>query len=126
MDTQWLPTRIDVDLKAVTHAGVVGRPFGAVTTPSTMNGPGGVALAGSFGVFFAGTLEARFYDKGGARLGSRRIQDVIPTERVAVAQTVQAPADTARVSLHLIDRLGSDRRPSGEVAVSVPPRHEQP
>src|SRR2546428_4360683 len=62
MDTQWLPTRMGSDLKTVTDAGVIGRPLSAVSTS------GNLTLAGSFGVFFAGQLEARFYDKEGARV----------------------------------------------------------
>lgn len=111
MDTQWFPTRMGSDLKSATYAGVVGRPLSAVTTP------GGLALAGTFGVFFAGQLEARFYDKGGARLGVLDVERVTPTDLVTLQQTVQAPAGTERVSLHLIDRRGLDRGPLGEVAV---------
>jgi hypothetical protein len=111
MDTQWFPTRMGSDLKAVTYAGVVGRPLSAAGTPASLT------LAGGFGVFFAGQLEVRFYDRGGARLGALAVQQVMPTELVALQQTVQAPADTTRVSLHLIDRQGVDRGPLGEVSV---------
>jgi hypothetical protein len=111
MDTQWFPTRMGSDLKAVTYAGVVGRPLSAAGTPASLT------LAGGFGVYVAGQLEARFYDRGGARLGALAVQQVMPTELVALQQTVQAPADTTRVSLHLIDRQGVDRGPLGEVAV---------
>jgi hypothetical protein len=115
MDTQWFPTRMGSDLKAVTYAGAVGRPLGAVSMP------GGVALTGAFGVFFAGNLEVRFYDKAGARLGALALQEVIPTELVTLQQTVQAPAETTRVSLHLIDRGHVDRGPLGELAVGSLP-----
>ena len=120
METQWFPTRMDSDLKAVTYAGAVGQPLSAVSAP------GGVALAGGFGVFFAGHLEARFYDKEGARLGARPLGSVTPTELVALQRTTQTPADTARVSLHLIDRLGTDRGALGEVAVSSAPGNQRP
>jgi hypothetical protein len=112
MDTQWLPTRMGSELKSVTYAGAVGRSLTAVSTPS------GLTLEGSFGVFFAGQLEVRFYDGRGSRRGTARIQDVSPPTLVTLQQTVQAPADTARVSLHLIDRRGADRGPLGEVAVT--------
>jgi hypothetical protein len=81
-----------------------------------MSGPSGLTLAGEFGVFFAGQLEARFYDRQGARLGTAKVQDVTPLEMVSLQQTVPAPAETARVSVHLIDRSGLDRGPLGETA----------
>lgn len=115
MDTQWFPTRMGSDLKAVTYAGVIGRPLSAVAAS------GNVTLTGSFGVFFAGRLQVRLYDKEGARVGTQPGQDVRPTELVALQQTVQASADTTRVSLHLIDRQGSDRGPLGEAAVIPQP-----
>ncbi|PYR55192.1 MAG: hypothetical protein DMF91_24900, partial [Acidobacteria bacterium] len=111
MDTQWFPTRMGSDVKTVTYAGVVGRPLSAAGTPAKLT------LAGGFGVFFAGHLEARFYDRGGMRLGALAVQQVTPTDLVTLEQTVQAPADTTRVSLHLIDRQSVDRGPLGEVAV---------
>jgi hypothetical protein len=111
MDTQWFPTRMGSELKTATYAGVVGRPLSAARTPE------GFTLAGEFGVFFAGQLEARFYDRGGARLGALAVQQAMPTELVTLQQTVQAPADTTRVSLHLLDRQGIDRGPLGEAAV---------
>ena len=82
---------------------------------------GKVSLAGEFGVFFPGQLEARFYDRQGSKLGTAQVQEVTPLELVNLQQTVQAPADTARVSLHLIDKNGLDRGPLGETAVSWPP-----
>ena len=120
MDTQWCPTRMGSDLKAVTYAGAIGRPLSAISTG------GGVALAGQFGVFFAGTLEVRCYDKGGARRGALPLGGVTPSELVALQQTVQAPANTTRVSLHLIDRFGMDRGALGEVAVTPPKENDRP
>ena len=115
MDTQWFPTRMGSDLKTVTYAGVIGRPLNAA------GASGALTLTGSFGVFFAGQLQVRFYDKEGAGVGTQPGQDVRPTELVALQQTVQAPAGTTRVSLHLIDRQGSDRGPLGEAAVIPQP-----
>lgn len=115
MDTQWLPARMGSDLVNVTYAGTIGRPLTAIGSPT------GLALAGEFGVFFAGQLEARFYDRQGARLEATKIQDVTPLEIVTLQQTVQAPAETARVSLHLIDSKGIDRGPLGETALPSPP-----
>ncbi|HMJ61424.1 MAG TPA: hypothetical protein VK493_06650 [Bryobacteraceae bacterium] len=110
MDTEWLPARMGSELVDVTYAGTIGRPL------TVMSGPSGLTLAGEFGVFFAGQLEARFYDQQGARLGTAKVQDVTPLEMVSLQQTVPAPAETARVSVHLIDRSGLDRGPLGETA----------
>jgi hypothetical protein len=115
MDTQWLPARMGSELVNVTYAGTIGRPLTAI------GGPTGLALAGEFGVFFAGQLEARFYDRQGARLGAAKVQDVTPLELVTLQQTIQAPTETARVSLHLIDSKGLDRGPLGETALPSPP-----
>ena len=115
MDTQWLPARMGSELKTATYAGVVGRQL-------TASGSSGkVSLAGEFGVFFPGQLEARFYDRQGSELGTAQVQDVTPLEVVNLQQTVQAPGETARVSLHLVDRNGLDRGPLGEAVVSLPP-----
>jgi len=113
-DTQWFPTRMGNEFKGATYAGVVGRPLSAA------NGPAGIALTGQFGVFFAGELEARFYDREGSPLGAARVRDVTPIEIVDLQQIVPAPAGTARVSLHLVDAQGLDRGPLGEAAVNTP------
>src|SRR2546425_11538221 len=112
MDTQWFPTRMGSQLKTVAYAGVIGRPLSVVGIS------GNLTLTGSFGVFVAGQLEARFYDKDGARIGTKPVQDVLPTELVALQHTVQAPPGTTRVSLHLIDRHGSDRGLLSEATVT--------
>jgi hypothetical protein len=115
MDTQWLPARIGGELVNVTYCGAVGRPLAATASP------GGLTLTGEFGILFAGRIEARFYDKRGARLGTAKVQDATPIETVNLQRTVAAPAETARVSLHLIDRNGLDRGPLGETAIPLPP-----
>ncbi len=112
MDTQWLPARMGSDFTTATYAGVVGKPLAAASSAD------GLAVSGEFGVFFAGQLEMRFYGRGGARLGSLNLQPAAPDAMVNLQKTVQAPADTARVSLHLIDAGGVDRGPLGETAVS--------
>ena len=111
MDTQWFPTRMGSDFKTVTYAGVVGRPLSASGSGS------GIAVSGEFGVFFPGQLELRFYDRGGARLGTAAAGSATPLETVDLARTVPAPDGTTRVSLHLIDRQGLDRGPLGETTV---------
>jgi len=114
MDMQWFPTRMGSEPKTVTYSAVVGRPL-------TASGSSGkVALAGEFGVFVPGQPEARFYDRQGSKLGMAQVQEVTPLELVNLQQIVQAPADTARISLHLIDKNGLDRGPLGETAVTWP------
>ena len=113
MDTQWLPARMGSELIGVTYAGTVGRSLTVISSST------GLTLTGEFGVFFAGQLEARFYDRQGARLGTAKVQDVTPLVIVSLQQTVPAPAETVRVSLHLIDRNGGDRGPLGETAVPL-------
>jgi hypothetical protein len=115
MDTQWLPARMGSELTNVSYAGTVGRSLTVITSPM------GLTLAGEFGVFFAGQLEARFYDRQGARLGTTKVQDVTPLEIVSLQQTVPAPSETVRVSLHLIDRSGLDRGPLGETTIPLTP-----
>jgi hypothetical protein len=114
MDTQWYPARMGSNLKTATYSGVIGRPLTASTTPN------GLALAGEFGVFFPGQIEVRYYDARGMPLGTAIVQEVSPLDMVTLQQTVQAPAETARVSIHLIDKHKSDRGPLGEVSVTVP------
>ncbi len=111
MDTQWYPTRMGSNFKAATYAGVVGQPLTAAKTAD------GLALAGEFGVFYAGKLEARFYGRGGMRIGTAPVMDVTPTKLVTLQQTVKSPSETMRVSLHLVDAKGLDRGPLGEVMV---------
>ena len=114
MDTWWYPTRMGSDLKNATYAGVVGKPLAAASTPN------GLTLSGEFGVFFAGQLDARFYDRRGMRLGAAPVQQVSPLELIVLQQSVTAPEDTFRVSLHLLDEHGLDRGPLGEAFVGQP------
>lgn len=114
MDTEWYPARIGAAFKTATYAGAVSRPLTASTAAK------GLDLSGEFGVFFPGQLEIRYYDSRGLRLGTALIQEVSPLQLVTLQQTVQPPADVARVSLHLIDKHGSDRGPLGEVMVTAP------
>jgi len=114
MDTQWYPARIGSNFRTATYAGVVGRQLSATSTPN------GLTLAGEFGVFHPGRLEVRYHDARGLRLGTAAVQQVNPLELVTFEQTLEAPPETARVSLHVIDTHGVDRGPLGEVLVTVP------
>jgi hypothetical protein len=114
METQWYPTRMGSNFKGATYAGAIGQPLAAARTE------GGLALSGEFGVFYAGKLEARFYGRGGMRVGTAHVLDVTPTKLVTLQQTVKAPSETRRVSLHLLDANRLDRGPLGETTVADP------
>jgi hypothetical protein len=116
MDTEWYPTRMGSEFKTATYAGVVGQPLAASATPQ------GLSLAGEFGVFFAGRLVARFYSQRGMALGTTPLVEVTPAQLVQLQQTVQPPAETGRVSIHLVDRQGVDRGPLGETVVAAAER----
>ena len=115
MDTQWYPTRMGSNFKAATYAGVIGQPLTVSRTGDD------VELAGEFGVFYEGKLEARFYGRNGMRLATAPVVEVTPTKLITLKQTLKAPPETARLSLHLVDANGLDRGPLGEVMVTVPP-----
>ena len=118
MDTQWYPTRMGQDFKTTTYSGVVGTPLTATATPA------GLVLAGNFGVFYAGDLVAHYYGRGGEG-GTAKLLSVTPVEPVPLQVTVQAPPNTSRVSVHLVDSHGVDRGPLGEVLVNPPPGRRQ-
>jgi hypothetical protein len=111
-DTEWFPTRAGDDFRGVTDPGVVMRPLEATVEN------GKVKLEGSFGVFFAGHLVAHFYDRHGSRVGMMPVAQVTPTEPVTLKAQVTAPANAARVSLHLEDESGVDRGALQEVQIS--------
>jgi hypothetical protein len=113
MDTQWFPTRMGEEFKTTTYSGVIGAPLTATATPA------GLVLSGSFGVFYAGDLVAHFY--GGGSAGTAKLMSVTPIEPVQLQTTLQAPPNTTRVSVHLVDASGLDRGPLGEVLVNPPP-----
>jgi hypothetical protein len=115
MDTQWYPTRMGSDFKAPTWSGVVGQPLAVAGTPN------GLALSGKFGVFYAGKLVAHYYSLDGEALGTATLDTVTPQQLVELQETVQAPAATGRVSLHVVDQQGLDRGPLGEAFVNPPP-----
>jgi hypothetical protein len=119
MDTTWYPTRMGEAFKTATYSGVVGTPLAASASPS------GLTLAGDFGVYYAGSLVAHYYDRGGSAIGTAKLVDVTPVQEVQLQATVQAPAETFRVSVHLVEKSGRnrslDRGPLGEAFVNPPP-----
>lgn len=113
MDTEWYPTRMGEDFKTTTYSGAIGTPLSATATP------GGLVLAGSFGVFYAGDLVAHLYGRDGG--STAKLMSVVPTEPVHLHTILQAPTNTTRVSVHLVDSHGLDRGPLGEVQVLQTP-----
>ena len=113
MDTQWYPTRMGENFKTTTYSGVIGTPLTATATAD------GLVLSGSFGVFYAGDLVAHLY--GGGAHTTAKLMSVVPTEPVHFHIILQAPPNTTRVSVHLVDSHGLDRGPLGEVPVHPAP-----
>jgi hypothetical protein len=114
MDTTWYPTRMTDDFKKPTWSGVIGQPLAATRTSD------GLLLSGEFGVFYPGTLVAHLYPRT-QEDNTMKVVDVTPTEMVHLQTTIQAPPNTSRVSIHLVDDKGVDRGPLGEVRVNPPP-----
>jgi hypothetical protein len=117
LDTTWYPTRMGEDFKTATWAGVIGTPLTATRTAD------GLVLAGNFGVFYSGSLVAHFYP---GRELTQQLMSVTPSEPVQLQTTVQAPANIARASVHVVDEKGVDRGPLGEVLVNPPTPRESP
>jgi hypothetical protein len=119
MDTAWYPTRMGEAFKTATYSGVIGAPLAAAASPT------GLTLTGDFGVFYAGTLVAHYYDRGGSAIGTAKLVDVTPFQEVQLQSTVQTPSETFRVSVHLVEHSGLnqglDRGPLGEAFVNPPP-----
>lgn len=116
METTWYPTRMDENFKTTTWSGVVGTPLTANRTPA------GLVLAGKFGVFYSGNLVAHLYANGGANSGpDEKLISVSPFDPITLDSTIQAPPNTARISIHLVDEKGNDRGPLGEALVNPPP-----
>src|SRR5262249_4646585 len=112
-DTEWFPARAGNELHGVSDAGILVKPLKA-----TENN-GGIRLSGSFGVFFAGHLMARFYDEHGSFLGKVPVADATPAQMVLLDTKVSAPGKAARVSLHLEDESGLDLGSLNEVEIST-------
>ena len=115
METTWYPTRMGEEFSSATYSGAVGTPISAAA------GAGGLTLTGDFGVFYPGTLVAHFYDRSGLALGTSRLMTVSPFDQVKLQTTLQAPPETFRVSVHLVEKSGVDRGPLGEAFVNPPP-----
>src|SRR5437016_2962234 len=116
LDTHWFPTRVGKEFKTMMDAGVVAS---SLTVSSTDNG---ILLSGIFGVFVPGKLEARLFDRHGAPIASIPLQPVSPAEGVELRVELRVPAQTARGSLHVLDRQGNDQGLLGEARVTATDR----
>ncbi|PYU59518.1 MAG: hypothetical protein DMG56_18025 [Acidobacteria bacterium] len=116
LDTHWFPTRMGKEFKTVMDAGVVGSSLTVSSTDS------GILLTGIFGVFVPGKLEARLFDRHGAPIANIPLQPVSPAEVIELRVELKVPAQTARVSLHLMDQQGNDQGLLGEARVTATDR----
>lgn len=113
LETEWLPTRSGDEFHGATEAGILIHPLQAARLEN-----GKIKLSGSFGVFFAGRLIAKFYDEHGGSLGSMPVTNVDPTQAVTLEQELIPPGKPGRVSLHLEDSNGVDRGALQEIRIS--------
>jgi hypothetical protein len=116
-ETEWFPARAGDEFHGVTDAGILIKPLQANWDHDK------VKLSGSFGVFLAGRLIARFYDEHGSLLGTVPVADVNPAEPVSLESKVTPPGKAARVSLHLEDETGVDRGSLNEVQIRAGDNH---
>ena len=112
LETDWFPTRTDSEFHGVTAAGIITRPFRAVSLEN-----GKVRLSGSFGVFFPGKLLAHFYNEHGSSTGTLSLAEVSPTDLVVLDMETAPQGKPTRVSLHLEDQGGLDRGALQEVPI---------
>jgi len=112
MDTVWLPVRAGRELKAITPAGVVGRPLAASLSAK------GLHVSGIFGVFCAGSLRAHVFDLRGIEIAVVDLQAVDPLNAVELNQTLKVADGADRVSIHLHDQQGVDRGSLGEAKIA--------
>jgi len=110
--TSWLPTRAGSTFTTATEAGVVTEPLAASTTKE------GVKLTGAFGVFYRARLVARFADADGWEVASVALRNVDPAEEVRINERIATPQAATKVSLHLVDEMGSDLGQLGEAEIS--------
>ena len=112
LETDWFPARADAEFHGVTDAGIVAKPLAAVRLEN-----GKVRLSGSFGVFFAGRLVAKFYDDHGSMLATTAVGEASPAKLAVLETEIAASGKPHRVSLHLEDQRGLDRGALGEVTI---------
>ena len=112
LDTRWFPVRTGKGFRAVTAAGVIECPLVASLTANRLQ------LSASFGVFFAGRLNAHIFDPNGVESGVIELQYVDPLQSVELNRTISVPPGAGRVSIHLNDQQGLDRGSLGEAKIA--------
>jgi hypothetical protein len=112
LDTRWFPVRTSKGLRAVTAAGVIESPLVASLTANRLQ------LWASFGVFFAGKLNARVFDPNGVESNVIELQHVDPLQAVELNRTVSVPSRSGRVSIHLNHQPGLDRGGLGAAKIA--------
>ena len=115
-DTEWFPTRSDNRFEDTTDAGVILSPLRAVRSTEA----GKITIAGTFGVFFPGTLVVHFYSAHGNALGTQALAEADPRKLSSLSVSLAAPGKVGRISLHVVDTSGVDRGALGEVSVEAP------
>lgn len=112
-DTWWFPVRASKELRAVTPAGAVLHPLIASISADRLQ------LSGSFGVFFAGKLNAHVFDTHGTENNVVELESVDPLHAVELNQTIRVSPGATRVAIHLTDEKGIDRGSLGEAEIST-------
>jgi hypothetical protein len=113
LDTEWFPTRAGSEFHGVKDSGIVIHPL-----QCTLLEDGKLKISGSFGVLWPGRVVAHFYNDHGSSVGTLTLADVDPTKPLILDNQITPPQKTARVSLHVEDRNGTDYGSLAEVPVS--------
>jgi hypothetical protein len=103
LDTWWFPVRAGKELKTVTQGGIVERRLVASLKAEHLQ------LSGSFGVFFAGKLNAHIFDLHGVESNVVELRTVDPLQPAELNQTITVSPEATRVAIHLNDEQGIDR-----------------
>jgi len=112
MDTEWNPVRAGKEPVSVTAAGICFVALQATHSPQ------GVKLQGLFAVFISGHFEAELLDVSGNKLKSLALEAVNVEKPLELVQTITAPAEAVRVSVHLIDMHGNDHGELGSASIA--------
>jgi hypothetical protein len=92
LHTRWFPVRTRKGLRAVTAAGVIECPLVASLTANQLQ------LSASFGVFFAGRLNAHVFDPSGVESNVIELQYVDPLQAVELNRTISVPPGEAKIA----------------------------
>jgi hypothetical protein len=113
LDTWWFPVRASKEFKTVTPAGIVEHPLAASLSADRLR------LSGTFGVFFAGKVNAHIFDLQGVESNVVEVGNVDPLQAVELNKTISASPGATRVTIHLNDEQGIDRGSLGEAEITI-------